>query len=209
MGKITALIPQKKNSARMNLYIDDKFILGLDLETVLAEKLDVGQEIFPNQLENLFEISGRKKILDKVFKFLSFRPRTKKEVIDFLSRKKVDEEESKKIVEELEKDKFLDDWEFTRWWIEQRNILRPRSYRALLQELRQKGISQELIAQIKESNLVNSDKQTAEKLLKKKLSIWQKLPPQAVKEKITKYLMRQGFSWEVIKSAVDEISGKE
>ncbi len=193
----------------MNLYIDDKFILGLDLETVLAEKLDVGQEIFPNQLENLFEISGRKKILDKVFKFLSFRPRTKKEVIDFLSRKKVDEEESKKIVEELEKDKFLDDWEFTRWWIEQRNILRPRSYRALLQELRQKGISQELIAQIKESNLVNSDKQTAEKLLKKKLSIWQKLPPQAVKEKITKYLMRQGFSWEVIKSAVDEISGKE
>ena len=61
-------------------------------------------------------------------RFLSFRPRSEKELSDYLTKKKCDDLTSKRIIESrLKKINLLDDEEFAKWWIEQRTLIKPQS----------------------------------------------------------------------------------
>lgn len=217
MGEITALEPQKKTlrlrsgqgPKRVNLFVDGKFVLGLDLETAVKEKLEIGKEITPQDLKYLTEVSGRQKILDRVFRFLSFRPRSKKEVRDYLLKKKIDPQEAEDITQELVKKNYLNDEEFARWWVEQRAILQPKGWRALKMELRQKGVEEEIIEGIMNYESGTKEKELAQKVVEKKSRSMGKLPPQVLKEKLLAALLRRGFDWEVAKGVIDETLKKK
>src|SRR5579859_7347021 len=51
--KITALEPQANNAERINLYVDGRFLLGVSVAVVLQMKLELEQELSPEQLEQL------------------------------------------------------------------------------------------------------------------------------------------------------------
>lgn len=216
--QITDIRPQKSSKGRLasgqkprvNLYLDGKFALGLDLETLVSRGLKIGDELSKVEFNELKEISGRKKIFDKVLNFLSFRPRSEKEVKDYLFKKKVDEEEAGAVIKELKEKGYLNDEEFARWWIEQRQTFRPKARRVLVIELRQKGIAQDLI--VKSLNdYINKDTEfeMALKLAKKKAGTLEKLPPDEFRQKLGNYLVRRGFEWEIVKHAIDLVIKKE
>ena len=212
MGEITALEPQKRNPKRVNLFVDGKFAVGLDLETVLKEDLKIGQEISQEKIKHLVEISDRQKILDKAFRFLSFRPRSQKETLDFLLRKKVDEKESGWAIEQLKKGNYLNDEEFARWWVEQRTTFRPTGWRLLKMELRQKGVGEEVIKGIRNPPAGEasqgsgiSEQELAKRVVEKKSKSLSHLPAIELKQKLAAHLARRGFEWETIKAVVDEI----
>src|SRR3989344_5237128 len=87
--------------------------------------------------------------LDKFYnsslRFLSYRPRSEKEVRDRLKSKKATPEIIEKIITKLKEKKFINDEEFTKLWIESRLRFKPRSLRLIEVELRQKGIGEELM----------------------------------------------------------------
>ena len=183
--------------------------MGLDLETVVKEKLEVGQELSEIEIKRLIETSDRQKILAKVFNFLSYRPRSQREVRDYLSKKKVDAEEITDIVKYLSEKKYLNDEEFARWWVEQRMTFRPTGWRLLKMELRQKGVGEEVVERIKNYELRITEKELAKTVVEKKLRSVGKLPLEKVKEKLFAALARRGFDWEIIKDVVDEILKKQ
>lgn len=190
--------------------MDGKFVVGLDLETVVKEALEIGNEITDSDIKYLIEVSGHQKILEKVFNFLSFRPRSEKEAKDYLLKKKVDEEETGAVIKELKEKGYLNDEEFTRWWIEQRQTFRPKARRVLELELRQKGIAQDLI--VKSLNdYINKDTEfeIALKLARKKAGTLEKLPPPELRQKLGNYLARRGFEWETVKHVIDSVLKKE
>ncbi|MBI2587417.1 RecX family transcriptional regulator [Candidatus Amesbacteria bacterium] len=98
-------------------------------------------------------------LLDQSLKFLSYRPRSKKEVETFLRKKTKDDTLINQTITKLEAAKLINDEEFGRWVIESRSRSRPRGIRLLKQELKQKGVDTD----------INVDEvELAEKALEKK-----------------------------------------
>ena len=135
------------------------------------------------------------KILDKVYRFLSLRPRSEKEVADYLKKREISPSDFEKIFKILKEQKLVDDWEFAKWWLEQRETFKPKGKIALKAELKQKGIAEEIIekalAQIDEESL-------AKEALAKKAKNYRKLPPEEFFRKISQFLSYRGFSWQTI-----------
>ena len=105
--------------------------------------------------KNNSSMDDLEKFYKAAFRFLSFRPRSEKEVKRLLKKKKCDELTSQRIIENLKEHKFLNDEEFARWWIEQRTFIKPKAWRVIKFELKQKGIAEEIIAEIRKDENSN------------------------------------------------------
>ena len=205
MPVITQIKPQK-NKKRVNVYLDERFAFGLDLENYLKINLKVGNELSDEEVKDIVEKSEFSKTFDKLLRFAALRPRSKKEVYGWFYRKKVHESMQGKLVKKLEKLRFLDDEEFAKWWVEQRVSFRPRGKRLLQVELRQKGVEKDVIENaLAELDEEIDEKVMAKKLLKKNSYKWDKLESGERKTKAGRYLAGRGFGWDVIKTVVDEL----
>ena len=144
--------------------------------------------------------------LDKFYnsslRFLSYRPRSEKEVRDKLKSKKASPEIIEKTIAKLKEKKFINDEEFAKWWIESRLMLKPRSLRLIKMELKQKGIPDETISNFK--FLISNDLEQTKKLVEKRIKRFKGLPKQEIYQKLGRYLASKGFDWDTIKQSIDE-----
>jgi regulatory protein len=149
--------------------------------------------------------------LNRALRFLSFRPRSEKEVKDFLKKKQVNSVVSQKVISKLKESKFLNDEEFAKWWIEQRTLIKPRAWRIIKIELKQKGISNEIIEElnIDSESEGKNDLSMAIILAQKRLPRYKSLSKQDVYQKLGRYLASKGFNWETVKISIDEVFSKE
>jgi regulatory protein len=150
------------------------------------------------------------KFYKSAIRFLSFRPRSEKELKDYLTKKECDPLISRRIVDSLTRDKFLNDEEFVRWWVEQRTILKPKASRIIKYELKQKGISRELIDNFYENEEEStSDFDKALKLAEKKMVRLGKIEDKRkIYEKLGRFLASKGFDWDTIKEVIDRSLSK-
>lgn len=136
------------------------------------------------------------KLLEAAFRFLSFRPRSEKEIEDFLKRKAPNRDLGDRVTARLRELGYLDDAKFADWWMTQRQAHRPKGMRAIAQELKVKGI---------EAKDIHIDEvASAKQAIEKKLPLWCKLPALEQKKKIYGFLGRRGFSGETIHRVIDE-----
>ncbi len=200
MPIITRLVQGKKNPNRVNLYLDNQFAFALSIDEVAKHSLKKGLELKSEQIESLKDTDQTDHIYAKILNFLSYRPRTVKEVRDRLYKYKVnDKVKQDLLIERLQSKEYLDDLKFTQWFIECRNTHRPSSPRMLTAELKTKGVSEEVIKSV--INEVADETETIRHLLAKKLGTPHTLD-QTEKQKIYSYLSRQGFVWDKIKEVV-------
>ncbi len=202
MPQITAIKPQEKRKNRFNVYLDGQFAFAISNELLVKEGLKVGQELSSEEREELIAKDRLGKAQEQIYRFLSYRPRSEKEIYDYLGKKELKDEEKEKIIKKLKEEKLIDDLEFASWFLEQRQTFRPKGSYALRQELRQKGIGEKIIDQV----LPNKEEELslAKKALVKAEKKYASFLGREKKEKLMAYLRRRGFSWEVIKKAVDE-----
>ena len=208
MPLITDIKPQK-NKKRFNVYLDGKFAFGLSVDSYLKAGLKIDQEISEKKIEELIKEDEFIKFYDRVLKFLSYRPRSEKELADWFKKKKVGSETQKLVKKKLKRLGYLDDQEFTRWWVEQRMTFRPFGKKRLALELRQKGIAREIIDEQLDNLRDEELSQLAEKLAKKKLKSLKNLPYFEARAKLIAFLSRRGFRWEIIKEVVAKTLKKE
>src|SRR3989344_3929675 len=127
-------------------------------------------------------------IFDRYFnlslRFISYRPRSKKEVFNYLKEKSkkaphLDEKVIAKIMQRLVDLKFIDDLEFAKFWIRSRK----KGFKILKFELIQKGISKEIIEKaVSEFDLKAKEDDLIEKLIEKKKKSLSKYPKQKAYE---------------------------
>lgn len=86
MPQVTAITPQKR-PGRYNVFLDGRFALGLDELTLAKAGVHLGNEIDQAQLVKLKGEGETGKLYDKVLRFLAVRPRSEKEVRDYLHKK--------------------------------------------------------------------------------------------------------------------------
>lgn len=152
------------------------------------------------------------KFYNSALKFLSYRPRSEKEVRDRL-RIKIKDLRIKDtgqliddVIEKLKKQRFINDEEFARLFVENRLRFKPRSSRLIQIELKQKGIDPETINNLQLT--IDSDLEQAKKLAEKRIERLKGLDKQKIYEKLGRYLASKGFGWDIIKSSIDEVLRK-
>lgn len=161
------------------------------------------------------EMDNFEKLLNKAYNFLSFRPRSEKEIKDYLTKKVKSESQSEKIIDsvilKLKEQRFLDDKEFVRWWVEQRSKVKPKSMRFIKMELKQKGIAKELTEEVLEDEDFKtvSDYNKALVLAKKRFKRYGNEEPKKAWEKMARFLASKGFDYDVIKEVIDRVLPKE
>lgn len=203
MPYVTAIKPQKSKK-RVNVYLDGKFAFGIDFDNLVKFKIKEGDFIDDLQVEAIIIASQIQKIWDKLLRFSALRPRSEKEIRDWFRRKKVPEVLRAKYLKKLKKLGFAGDIKFARFWVEQRLSFRPKPRIVLRQELRQKGVSEEIIKEVLSSFEVNELKQ-AKELIKKASLRWKGLSEVEFKNKATAFLLRRGYSLEVVKEALSSL----
>ncbi len=196
MPTITS-IKQQKNKNRVNVYLDDKFGFGIDLDNFVLLHLKVDQELTDKEIEEIVRKAEFQKTFDKLLRFAMVRPRSEKEINDYFRRKEVHESLHPDLLKKLKHLNLLNDLEFAKWWVDQRQNFKPKSKRVLQMELRQKGIDKEIVDEVLGSTIIDEGKM-AKELLEKKMYKWKGQEPRAAKQKMAQYLAGKGFSWDVI-----------
>jgi len=194
-------IKQQKNKNRVNVYLDDKFGFGIDLDNFVLLNLRVNQELTDEKIIEVVKKAEFQKTWEKLLRFAMVRPRSQKEITDYFRRKEVHESIHSELLEKLKHFDLLNDLEFAKWWIDQRLQFKKKSKRVIIQELRQKGISQDTIDDAFGDTIVDEEK-LAKELLDKKMYKWKNLEPREAKQKMSQYLAGKGFGWDVIENLV-------
>ncbi len=135
-------------------------------------------------------------------KYLSYRSRSTKEIKDYLLRKNFVEYTIDAVIQKLTDLKFLDDEEFARNWIESRQKYKGKSKYILKNELRLKGLSENMIEPLLKE--ARDDFATARTLFDKKKKTLGRLPSQEFKKKMGLFLQRKGFSFGIITKLLHE-----
>lgn len=149
------------------------------------------------------------KFYNKAIYFLSFRPRSEKELRDYLKKNKVDDLTSQKIIQSLLENNFLNDEEFAKWFKQQRTHIKPKANRLIKMELKQKGIAEEIISEIFKDE-IDTDFEKAKKLAEKRITRYLSIQDKRkVYEKMGRYLASKGFNYDVIKEVIDQVFSKE
>lgn len=147
-------------------------------------------------------------LLNKAYFFLKFRPRTEKEVRDYLYKKVStthwSREAAETIIEKLKEQELIDDKKFLEWFIRQRTALKPKSQRLLTRELGQKGVPENLIAEYFSSNSLDEEG-LAFSILEKRWPRFKGLNRQKRYEKAARFLMSRGFGYDILKQAIDKL----
>jgi regulatory protein len=201
MFTITLIEPQKLKR-RVNIYLDGKFGFGLDLENFVKSGLKVGQQLSEEKVDEITKKAEFQKALDRLLVFTTLRPRSEKEIRGWLIRKKVNENFKAGLLEKLKNLDLLDDEKFAKWWVEQRLEFRSKSKRELDQELRNKGIQKDIIDKALSGSEVD-EAGSAKKLIEKNMYKWSRLPKRVAYQKMSLFLARKGFRWEVIRKVTN------
>lgn len=201
MGKkITELQTQKRNPNRVNVYLDGEFAFGL--ARIVAAWLQVGQELTQEKIARLQEEDAAEVALQRAIRFMSYRPRSEKEVVDNLRKHETPEMAIDAIIERLTGNGMINDRNFASLWIENRSEFRPRGSFALRSELRQKGIADQII----DEALAGLDEdRLALAAGRKKAPKIKAGDEHEFKRKMYGFLSRRGFSYETISEVVKTI----
>lgn len=147
-------------------------------------------------------------LLNKAYFFLKFRPRSEKEIRDYLYKKVStthwSREAADKIIEKLKEQDFINDEKFIGSFVRTRTALKPKGQRMLVRELKQKGISDELIEKYFSQNEVDEEK-LALQILEKRWPRFKNLESRKRFEKTSRFLISRGFSYDVVKKTFEKL----
>jgi regulatory protein len=140
--------------------------------------------------------------LDAAYNYLSYRPRSEAELRIYLKRHGYGDYFIESVLARLKQQGVVDDVAFAQFWRDNRESFSPRGSIALRLELRRKGINSEIIAEtISEIDEENS----AYKAAQKKAKLLASSDYSSFHHKLSAYLWRRGFNYELTRRVVKRL----
>lgn len=203
--RITQIEPQKHSQDRFSIYLNGAFAFGLDEEVVLKHHLHEGDELPESMIDDVLLSEERARAKKKALNLLSHSARSVQE----LRKRLIDYEFSERTVERVIRDfvriGLLDDRSFASTFAISRLSQRPEGKRLLMLELIQKGIEEETAETAVEQAFASlSEEELARNLADRKLRQMDKEDKRKMKQKLSVFLFRRGFDWDIINPIVQE-----
>ncbi len=205
MNEITAITPQVKDKKRCNIFVDGRFLCGLTLETVVKNRLKVGQSVSLEGLTSLQLESEKATALDKALTHLSATRKTEKQIRDFLTKKGYLPAVCDYVLEKLRSYSFVDDTEYAKAYLE--SAAKKKGSRLIRMELRQKGVAEERVQAALDDLDDGAELERAQAILQKYLR-GKPLDEENLR-KAYRYLMGKGFDYEVTKEALGSLDEED
>lgn len=207
--KITGISAQVRDANRVNVSVDGKYRFSLDIFQLGELGIKVGAEYSDQELRELEEESVFGKVYARSLEYALVRPRSVREMKDYLYKKTRDTRTkegavrkgvsinlTERVLQRLLDKGYVDDEKVARFWIENRQQRKGISTRKLTAELMQKGVSQSII-DVYMSETDRTDGDEIMKIIAKKQT---RYPDE---KKFMQYLARQGFSYDTIRQAIE------
>lgn len=202
-GTITAIEPQRHDPERMSVFLDEAFAFGLHADLVLEHGLYAGLELDESTAAAILAADEIRRATATALNSLAYRARSEGEIVQRLRQKGYAPAAIDATIERLRGWHYVDDRDFASRWIENRQEHRPRSERMLAQELRQKGVDPATITEsIAEAEI--DEVTDARELVLKQRAKRSGLDPETESRRITGFLSRRGYSWDVIRRALEQ-----
>ncbi|QCX27757.1 regulatory protein RecX [Nocardioides jishulii] len=147
---------------------------------------------------------ARKILLDQ----LTGQARSRKQLADKLAQRNVPEEIATRLLDRFEEVGLVDDEAFARMWIASRQPGKGLAGRALAQELRRKGVDDEIVKETIAEIDPDDERAAAEALVAKKMRSLRSVDHQTATRRLVSMLARKGYSsglaYAVVRDALGE-----
>lgn len=223
---VTKISQQVKRRDRYSIYINEKYTFSLSEYQLAGSGLHIGTEFTKSELDDFINESLFGKAYERALNYVMIRLRSEKEIADYLSRtylypqpkmytdKAGQRHFAKQVVDKAKvgqmiervlnrlKDKgYINDETFAKAWVNSRQLTKKTSKRKLEQELRAKYVDSEIIATVLQNQNLNEEQNLIDLIIKKR-----RLPKYQDNVKLTQYLLRQGYNYEDVKTAISKLS---
>lgn len=201
---ITAIKQQEKLKDRYSVFVDGKYSFSLSDTALLDSRLTPHQEVTPEDIKRYKQLSIDDKVYANAMRYAAMRLRSEWELRSYLQRKQASPDLSAVILQKLSHLGFINDETFALSWVENRRLLKPTSKRKLQQELKAKHVSDDII------NRVLADSEAADHTALHDMIVRKRRQTRYHDDlKLMQYLVRQGFSYNAVKTALSEIVGSD
>lgn len=201
---ITALRPRGAKGTSFTVELSNGESPRLRAETVASRGLNVGDTINVTDILAWQHDDSNRQAVEAGLNFISFRPRSSKEVDAHLRRKSFAATARDHAIHRLRELGYLDDAAFARFWVESRETHRPKGQRALAWELRQKGIADAIIEDVL-ARYSSDETALARAAARKRAATMATADCDEFRRKLGTFLARRGFNYEVVEQVVDDL----
>ena len=199
---ITKIQRSRRERNRYEVVVDEKPALRISEMLLLKWGLYAGMELDEPAFVKLSAAADRESAYQHALNFISYRPRSSKEILDKLSRHNFDRDLARQVIDLLKDQHLLDDAEFARMYVRDRLKGKPMGRSLLRKKLMEKGISFQLSDRVLKEYVTDEDEEAAAKaLLARKLKAsaarFSKLDALTRQKRLMDYLVQRGFSFEI------------
>ncbi len=201
-GIVTAIQTQTRDQERVSVFIDGAFAFGLGREVADMAGLAVGDDLDSEGIRDLLAGETRHRALSTALVYLAHRPRSEGEIRTRLQRDDHDPETIEATLPRLRDWHYVDDSDFARRWVENRDEHRPRGTRLLATELRQKGVDPEVIAEAIDGAGIDEEAGALD-LARKRSRQLSGLEPAVHDRRLSGFLARRGYGYDIIRRVLE------
>ena len=145
-----------------------------------------------------------------VYRLLGYRARSCQEVRERLKKKGFSKKIIDRVVVELKELDYLNDAEFSSTWVDMKLSTSPCGKRLIEQELRRKGIDEEIIRDATERGYSERDEgEIAYNLALRRVQKYSDLDDKKKWQRLYNFLARRGFLLELVYDVVGRVIGHE
>lgn len=188
------------NSKKAKVKLDDGFTFALYRGELRKYHISSGATISDDNIKTIVEDILNKRAKERALHMLKDSSKTKKQVIDKLKQSYYPDCTIEYVIRFLEKYNYIDDENYTRFYIE--NYKSSRSIQKMKLELYKKGINQSIINSIFEDTDINQQ-DALDNLLAKKMGRYN-INNEKDKVRLYNLILRNGFSYEEASRALRE-----
>ena len=199
--ELTAAEPRRRGLVQ--LFLDGEAAVKLDTQVFLQSGLKPGDQVSDQELFELIQASDARRAQEKALYLLEYRNYSKRELTEKIARTAASREAAQAAAGRMEELGLIDDRRFGEDYA--RELFSRKGYgaRRVAQELRRKGLDQELVQELVEK--YGSPEQSGEnirRVLEKKYPGWQ--ADEKVRRRAFAALQRLGYSYQEVREAMGQ-----
>lgn len=194
---------EKIGTSKYRLYLDNGEVIDTYDNVILENDLLLKSELDSSLYSKILIETNLEEYYNICLKYISIRIRSTKEIITYLKKKNVNDEDINYVVNKLKTNKFINDNYFTECFIKDKLKFTNMGEYRIINELKKHNIDNSIIEENKYliSNEIMQEK--INKLIDKQIKTNTKLDNYKLRNKIYNYLLRQGFNNSLVVSSLN------
>lgn len=208
-----ASIQQKKvkrnQSATVCVLTEEGDSYELLYETLVKFGIYDGSDLDEKKWNSIQLWDSTRRATTAALRWLSLRPRSREEISNRLHREGYNDETITSVLEKLSEEKYIDDLDFAMRFAQSRLRKKAMGERALAYELNKKGIAPDLIRQVIQKFVPDSDLPSVLRLAEKKYVTIRESDQRKKQIKLSAFLQQRGFDTDTIRKVVEMVIGNK